>query len=374
MKITRVGASVAAASALVLGLSACGSDNNSSAQPTTTGAAAETSAPANLSGTLSGGGASSQSSAMDAWIEGFKSVQSGVQVQYNPVGSGAGREGFLAGQYVFAGSDSAMDSEEWEQSKQICGPEGAFHVPAYISPIAIAYNLPSVSDPIQLDADTIASIFAGKITTWNDPAIAATNDGVDLPDTKITPVHRADESGTTKNFTDYLNATAPDAWPDEAAEAWPQAYGGESAQGTSGVVSLAQSTEGAIVYADASAIGNLASVSVKVGDEFVAYSPEAAANAVSNSEKVGGLAPQDMAVKIDRTTTAANTYPVVLVSYHIYCTTYQDQSQADLAKAFGEYVLSADGQQAAADAAGSAPIGGETETEALAAIASIAAA
>jgi len=374
VKITRVGASVAAATALVLGLSACGSNNNSSAQPTTSGAASESSAAGNLTGTLSGGGASSQSSAMDAWIEGFKSVQPGVQVQYNPVGSGAGREGFLAGQYVFAGSDSAMDNDEWEQSKSVCGTDGAFHVPAYISPIAIAYNLPSVTEPLKLDADTIAQIFAGKITTWNDPKIAATNEGVELPDTKITPVHRADESGTTDNFTDYLSQAAPDSWPDEASQTWPAAYQGESAQKTSGVVSLAQSTEGAIVYADASAIGSLASVSVKVGNEFVAFSPEAAAKAVSTAEKVGGQAPQDMAVKLDRTTTEAGTYPVVLVSYHIFCSTYKDQATADLAKAFGTYVLSADGQQAAADAAGSAPVAGETETEAIAAIESIKAA
>ncbi|MEA5155158.1 phosphate ABC transporter substrate-binding protein PstS [Raineyella sp.] len=364
MKISRVGASVAAATALVLGLSAC----STSAQP---GASASKTA-GDLTGTLSGGGSSAQESAVTAWIDGFKKAQPGVTVQYNPVGSGSGRTGFLNGQYLFAGSDAALKSDEWEKSKAICGTDGAFSVPAYISPIAVAYNLPSVKQNIQMDAATIAKIFAGRITTWNDPAIADQNPGVALPNTKITVVHRADDSGTTQNFTDYLSQAAPDAWPDKAAQTWPAKYTGqESAQQTTGVVSLAQSTEGAIVYADASAIGSLGTVAVKVGDSYVKYSPEAAARTVAAAKKVGGQAPQDMAVKIDRTSKDATAYPIVLLSYHIYCTTYKDQATADRVKAFGTYALSAEGQQAAADAAGSAPLSGDTEKEALAAIASI---
>lgn len=364
MKISRVGASVAAASALVLGLSAC-SNSNQAAAPTP-GASS-----GNLTGTLSGGGASSQESAMTSWIDGFRAVQPGLTVQYNPVGSGAGRTGFLNGQYLFAGSDSALNAEEWAKSKSLCGPDGAFQVPAYISPIAVAYNLPSVKENIKMDADTIAKVFNGTISTWNDPAIAAQNAGVTLPATKITPVHRADESGTTKNFTDYLSKAAPVAWPAAAAEAWPATLSGESAQGTTGVVSLAQSTEGAITYADASAVGTLGTVAVKVGGEFVEFTPEAAAKTVATAKKIGGLAPQDMGVKIDRTSTEAGTYPIVLVSYHIYCTTYKDQATVDNVKAFGSYVLSEAGQQTAAGSAGSAPIAGATETEALAAVASI---
>ncbi len=366
MKISRVGASVAAATALVLGLSAC-SNNNQGAQPSP----GASTGGGNLTGTLSGGGASSQESAMTAWIDGFKSVEPSLTVQYNPVGSGSGREGFLAGQYAFAGSDSALKTAEWEQSKSLCGPDGAFQVPAYISPIAVAYNLPSVTESIKMDADTIANVFNGTITTWNDPKIASQNEGVTLPDTKITVVHRADDSGTTDNFTDYLAEAAPEAWPQEAADAWPSNYAGESAQQTTGVVSLTQSTEGAITYADASAIGDLGTVAVKVGDNYEKYTPEAAAKTVSTAEKIGGLSPVDMGVKLDRTSTEAGTYPIVLISYHIYCSTYQDQATADNVKAFGKYVLSAEGQKVAADSAGSAPISGETETEALAAIDSI---
>ena len=364
MKISRVGASVAAATALVLGLSACSTGNQAAAP--TPGASS-----GNLTGTLSGGGSSAMEAAMSSWIDGFKAVQPGLTVQYNPVGSGAGREGFLNGQYAFAGSDAALKTEEWAKSKALCGPDGAFQVPAYISPVAVAYNLPSVTESIKMDAATIAKIFKGEITKWNDPAIAAQNAGVALPDLNITPVHRADDSGTTDNFTDYLAQAAAGVWGREADGTFPAEFGGESAPQTTGVVSLTRSTEGAITYADASAVGDLGTVAVKVGDEFVAYTPEAAAKTVSSAKKIGGLAPQDMGVKIDRTSTEAGTYPIVLVAYHIYCTTYKDQATVDNVKALGSYVLSEDGQNTAASAAGGAPIAGATETEALAAIASI---
>ncbi|WP_228488837.1 phosphate ABC transporter substrate-binding protein PstS [Raineyella fluvialis] len=364
MKISRVGATVAAATALVLGLSACSNSSQS-------GATASKSS-GTLTGTLSGGGSSAQESAMTAWTDGFKGAQPGVAVQYNPVGSGAGRTGFLNGQYMFAGSDAALKADEWEKSKSICGTDGAINIPVYISPIAVAYNLPSVKENIKMDADTIAKVFAGKITTWNDPAIADQNSGVTLPSTKITVVHRADDSGTTQNFTDYLNQAAPSTWSDKAAQTWPAKYTGqESAQQTTGVVSLTQSTEGAITYADASAVGSLGTVAVKVGDNYVKYSPEASAKTVAAAKKVGGEAPGDMAVKIDRTSKDSSTYPVVLLSYQVFCTTYKDKATADVAKAFGTYVVSADGQKAAHDAAGSAPLDPATQKEAAAAIAAI---
>nr|WP_156612192.1 phosphate ABC transporter substrate-binding protein PstS [Auraticoccus cholistanensis] len=349
-------------------MSACAADE---APPTTNGGgAAPAPAEQQLSGTLTGGGASSQESAMTAWIQAYSSTQQQVTVQYNPVGSGGGREGFLAGQYSFAGSDSVMDEEELAQSQEICGPEGAFHVPAYISPIAVAFNLPGV-DSINMDAETIASVFKGDITTWNDEAIASQNEGTELPDTPITVVHRSDDSGTTENFTEYLSAAAPDVWTYEAGDVWPSEEAAENAQGTSGVVGLASQTEGAITYADASATQELGSVAVKVGEEYVPYSAEAASKAVETAERVGGGAEQDMAVELDRATEEAGTYPVVLVSYHIYCTTYADQETVDLIKSFGEFAVSPEGQQAASDAAGNAPLSSALSEEATAAIESI---
>lgn len=356
-------------SAAVLALAACGSD--SAAAPG--GGSAPSSSDSTLTGTLSGAGASSQDSAMQAWIAGFTALHPGASVQYSPDGSGAGREALLAGGVQFAGTDAYLDEEEAAAAAQVCGPDGALHIPAYISPIAVAFNLPGIRE-LNLDAGTIAKIFRADITAWNDPAIAAANPGVELPDTPISPVHRGDESGTTENFTDYLAAAAPEVWTDEASGEWPAGIvNGENASGTGGVVSLVTATEGAVTYADASAAGELGTASVLVGSEYVPLSSEAAAKAVEASTPVSGEGrPEgDMAMTLDRDTAESGAYPVVLVSYHLYCTAYGDAETVDLVKAFGEYVVSEDGQAAAAAAAGNAPLSEALRREAAAALESI---
>ncbi len=305
---------------------------------------------------------------MDAWTVGFQSANPDVTVNYDPIGSGGGREQFLSGGVDFAGSDATMSDDEYAQSQDRCaGDRGAIHLPHYISPIAVAFNLSGI-DSLNMKPEAIAGIFADEITNWNDPAIAADNPDVDLPDTAINPVHRSDESGTTKNFTDYLTAVAPDMWT-EAIEVWP--FGGEGAQGTSGVVQAITAGEGSIGYADASQVGDLGTVAVGVGDEFVPYSPEAAAKVVDVSERLPGNGDFDFQYKLKRDTTESGTYPIVLVSYHIVCLDYDDQDTADLVKAFMTYVGSPEGQQAAADEAGSAPISDDLRTQLKDAIAEI---
>jgi phosphate transport system substrate-binding protein len=256
------------------------------------------------------------------------------------------------------------------QSVEVCGPDGALNVPAYISPIAIAFNLGDVTE-LNLDAPTIAKIFKKEISTWNDPAIAAQNEGVELPDTPITVVHRSDESGTTENFVDYLAAAAPADWTYEVGGAWPTELQSENAKGTSGVVQTVTSTDGAITYADASAVGDLGTAKVKVGEEYAEISSDAAAKAVEVATPVEGRAELDMSLQLERDTTESGTYPVVLVSYHVYCTTYDSQETVDLVKAFGSYVVSEDGQTEAAGSAGNAPLSESLREKALLAIDSI---
>lgn len=348
-----------------LALSACGSDN--ATQSTSGGSSAATS---NVSGTLSGVGASSQSAAMDEWISGFSSVASDAKAQYSPDGSGAGRKAILSGSAQFAGSDSHLKTEEYESSKDVCGTDGAIDIPVYISPIAVAFNLPGV-DSLNLDAATIAKIFKGEITKWNDPAIASLNEGVSLPDKAITVVHRSDDSGTTENFTEYLNKASNGAWDKEADGEWPADYSGEAAKGTSGVVKTTTETEGAITYADDSAVGSLGTAKLKVGDNFVEVSSDAAVKTLEASEKVSGMNANDMSYDINRTPSDSSAYPLILVSYHIVCSTYKDQATVDLVKAWESYVISADGQDAAAASAKSAPLSDAIRTDAQKAIDSI---
>lgn len=349
-------------SALVL--AGCGGD--SSDGDTETDAAAEDSSASeemtgsedglSVSGTLNGAGASSQAAAMQGWIAGFQEGNPDVTVNYDPVGSGGGRETFLSGGATFAGSDAYLDADELAASEDRCaGDGGAVDLPHYLSPVAVAFNLPDITT-LNMDAATIAGIFAGDIANWNDDAIASTNPDVELPDLAINPVHRSDDSGTTENFTDYLTQAAGDAWGYDVIETWPTEAGGEGAQGTSGVVQAVAAGEGSIGYADASQVGDLGTVAVQVGEEFVEYSPEAAAKILEVSEQATDRPEGDFAFDLTRDTEEAGVYPIVLVSYHIVCKQYESQEEVDLVKAFMEYVQSEEGQQASAESAGSAPI------------------
>ena len=197
--------SIAAVSGIVMlaSLAACG-DNTSSAGNNSGSTSTE-----KITGSFSGAGATSQQAAEEAWISAYMAANSGANVTYNPTGSGAGVTTFLSGATAWAGSDKALSDDEVTQSSDKACANGttAFDVPVYISPIAIIFNLKGVSDAgkhINLDADTAAKIFDGKIVKWNDPAIANQNKDLTLPDTQITVVHRSDKSGTTQNFVSYF--------------------------------------------------------------------------------------------------------------------------------------------------------------------------
>jgi len=347
---------VASAAALTLLLSACSASNE--ADPTTEAATttdAATSAPATtLSGELNGAGASTQDTAMQAWRAAFQEQNPDLTINYDPVGSGGGRTAFLDGSVAWAGSDAALSEDEYALAVDRCGADGAINLPMYISAIAIAFNLEGI-DTLNMDAATVANIFDGKITMWNDAAIAAQNEGVELPATAITIVHRSDESGTTKNFTDYLAKASDGAWPYDASGDWANSLG-ESGQGTSGVKQILTDTPGTIGYLDSSQAGGLGAVAVKVGDEYVVHSAEGAAAAFDAAAPAGVNGDNDLAFKIDRTTSAAGAYPVMLASYVIVCQTYDDAEVAANVTSFLEYTASAEGQTLAAEQAGSAPM------------------
>lgn len=371
-----VGAAVLAGLA-ALALAACGSDNNtggtSSSAPTSdapTSASAATTSVAPISGSFSGAGSSAQQQAMQAWIAAFQGTNSGLTINYDPAGSGAGRQQFLAGGVAWGGSDAALSADELTQSQKVCGPTGAWDIPVYISPIAVAFNLPGVTS-LNLAPATIAKIFTGAITTWNDPAIAADNPGVTLPSTTIATVHRSDKSGTTHNFTDYLNKAASDVWTNAGNDAWPL-NGGDSAQGNSGVAGVVSSTQGSIAYLDDSAVPQGVGVAaIKVGSEWNKPSAGGAAAVVSASPLATGRPANDIVVTIDRTASASGDYPLLMVSYAIACSTYSDASAGNFVKSFLGYVVSDAGQQAGAQAAGSAPMTGTLAQKAAASVAAI---
>ncbi|MET1051259.1 MAG: phosphate ABC transporter substrate-binding protein PstS [Mycetocola sp.] len=361
MKFSKAGRIAAVAALAALTLTSCAANE---------GAASGTSdeGTSDLQGTLVGGGASSQQSAQEAWVAAFQGTNPDVTIEYDPAGSGAGRDTFIAGGSSFAGSDRAFNDEEVAADEfASCVPgTGIVELPAYISPIAVIFNLEGI-DTLNLDAATVAGIFAGTITNWNDDAIASQNEDAELPDLAITAVHRADDSGTTENFTDYLNVVAPDVWTWEADGVWP-VDGGEAASQTSGVIDAVTGGTGTIGYADASRAGDLGTVSIKVGEEYVPYSAEAAAAIVDASPAVEGRGEGDLAIALDRASTEAGVYPIVLISYLIGCVEYEDAEAATLVKEYFSYIVSEEGQTVAADAAGSAPISSDIADKSKAAI------
>ena len=362
MKLKRYAAPAVIALTAALALSACAS-NEGGAAP----ADASTDAASSLSGTLTGIGASSQGSAQEAWVAAFQTANPDVTVNYDPQGSGAGREAFISGAAAFAGSDSALNDDELAGTFGSCAPDTkAIDLPVYISPIAVVFNVEGV-DELNLDATTLANIFSGTITTWNDPAIAALNPNATLPSGAITAVHRSDDSGTTKNFTDYLGKVAPDAWAEKAADTFPF-QSGEGAQGTSGVIQAVTNGVNTIGYADASKAGDLGVAKIKVGDDFVEYTAEGAAAVVEGSPLVEGREANDIAIALDRKTTDPTHYPLVLVSYAIVCQEYTDAAQAELVKAYIGYIASPEGQTVAADAAGAAPLSSALSDQVAAAL------
>lgn len=333
-------------------------------------AANEGAADGDLTGTLNGAGASSQGSAQEAWYSAFQTANGGVTINYDPSGSGAGRESFLAGAVAFAGTDSYLKDDELTTESPLCVPgTGFFEIPVYVSPIAVVVNIDGV-DAINLSATTIASIFKGDITNWNDAAIVAENPDLTLPDLAITAVHRSDDSGTTKNFSTYLAENAVDIWDGEVSDTFPYATG-EGASGTSGVIDAVTNGTGTIGYADASKAGGLVSAAIKVGDAWVQHSAEAAAAILPISSAVADRSATDMAVSLNRTTTDSTVYPLVLVSYLVGCNDYADDETGVLVNAYVSYVISEDGQAVAAEAAGSAPVNGATREQAASIAAAI---
>jgi phosphate transport system substrate-binding protein len=346
--LSRAGSIAAIALAGTMILSSCAANEAKTSGDTTT-------APSKLAGTLNGVGSSAQGAAEIAWSADFQKANPKVTINYDPQGSGAGRTSFLSGAATFAGSDAALKDTELAKASPICAAgTKPIDLPVYISPIAVAYNVDGVKD-LKLDAATIAGIFKGTITQWDDTAIKGQNSGVTLPSAAITVVHRSDDSGTTQNFTEYLSANAPTVWDKPAAQAYPYQVG-DAAKGTSGVADAVKGAKNSITYIDESGAAGLSIAQLKVGNDYVKINAAGAADVVAKSPIISGRGAGDLAVAIDRKITDKDSWPMVLVSYLIVCQNHADAEKGALVKAYASYVASDAGQQSAATNAGSAPL------------------
>ena len=364
---------VAASAAAILALSACGSDKNattasSTASGTQSGSA---SAAADCGGknTLSAEGSTAQQNAIAVFNQVWGQKCPGKNLSYNPTGSGAGVNQFIAGQVDFAGSDSPLSKDQPAEAAKRCADNPAWNLPLVFGPVALAYNLPGV-DSVAVNGDVLAKIFTGAITTWNDPAIAALNSGVTLPDTKITPIYRSDSSGTTDNFQKYLTTAAPQSWTKGAGKEF-QGGAGEGAQKSAGIVQAVQATPGAIGYVEKgfASQANLPMAAIDTGAGAVALTDETAATAIAGAKFAADG--NDLALDLDSIygTTAPGAYPLVLATYEIVCSKGYDAETAAAVKSF--LTVSANDGQAGLSAAGYIALPDAFKTRLLTAVAAI---
>ena len=337
----------------VLAAACGGSTSDSNAKPDTSYDYAS------LSGTLNGSGATFPKAFYEEAIAGFSTTAKGVTVNYNAVGSGQGKKDLAAATSDWAGTDSLVADADKASFK---GP--FLYFPTVAAPITVSYNLSGVKS-LNLSAATLAKIFSGSVTTWNDPAIAADNAGAALPDTKITVAVRSDGSGTTSNFSKFLAAAAPESFTITAGDtvAWPEA---QSAKGNAGVAQIVKTTNGAIGYVDLSdAIASglsFASIGNKDG-KFVQPTLEGASAALAGAT-----------INADLTYSALNAagadaYPITAGTYIIVYSSISNPTQASAIRGWINYVLT-EGQTLAPEI-DFAPLPTALRDRALAQIASI---
>lgn len=324
----------------VLTLSGCGSDNNVPA-PSGDGSA---SAECGGKKSVTAEGSTAQQNAIGEFNKVWGQRCPGKNLSYNPTGSGAGREQFIAGQVDFAGSDSALSGQQIQQAAQRCDSNPAWNLPLVFGPVALAYHLEGV-DALVLNADLLAKIYQGQITRWNDPAIAALNNGIQLPDLAITPIYRSDSSGTTDNFQKYLAAAAPQSWTKEAGSEF-QGGAGEGAQKSAGVIQAVQATDGAIGYVEKGFAdqAGIPFAQIDSGAGAVELTDESAKKAIDAAEFAA--AGNDLTLNLDSLygTKEPGAYPLVLATYEIVCSKGYDPETAAAVKSFLT-VAANDGQQ-----------------------------
>src|SRR4051794_12425660 len=318
LKVQRTVLALAGCSALALGVAACGSDDSSDSAA----GGSSTTAAAQKGGTINGAGATFPAPVYSEWAARFKDAQ-GTTVNYQAIGSGGGIAQFTAGTVDFGASDAPMKDEEITAAKTKGDP---VHVPTVLGAVTVSYNVNGVDKGLELDGATVADIFLGKVKTWNDAKIKATNSGVDLPGTDITVCHRSDESGTTKNFTEFLAAYSPE-WKSgpgvDKSVKWPT---GTGAKGNDGVAGCVKQTDGAVGYVEqAFALqNNFTYAAVKNKDGQFIMPTLAATSAAADGIKV----PSDLRFSTINAP-GAKTYPISAITFLLV---YQDMCKAGMSE------------------------------------------
>jgi phosphate transport system substrate-binding protein len=357
----------AASTAVIVGMTStgCGSDNNLHGLKAPRG-------PVNCAGktALTAEGSTAQQNAIALFNLDWAQLCPGKQLAYNPTGSAAGRDQFIARHVDFAGSDSPLSHDQIEPAAQRCNGNPAWHLPMVFGPVALAYHLDGVKQLV-VNADVLAKIFSGWITDWDDPAIVELNPNAKLPATKISPVYRSDSSGTTDNFQKYLAAAAPNSWTRGTGSEF-QGGVGEGAQKSAGVIQAVQSASGSIGYvekgfADQSGVPY---AQINDGSGAVALTDDAARKAIDDATFAGPGNDLELNLNSIYSTRAAGAYPLVLATYEIVCSKGYDPGTSAAVRSM--LTVAADNAQDGLSAAGYVPLPDKFKKRLIAAINAIA--
>jgi phosphate transport system substrate-binding protein len=343
VKLPRHPAALALIASAGLLIAACGSDTGGPGTSTNPGG---TVAITCSSGSLTAAGSTAQQNAIAQWIKDYVNSCSSANINYAGGGSGQGVQQFIDGKIDFAGSDFPLaEGKEQQAADARCKSGPAINIPMVGGPIAIGYNVPGVAKSLNLSASTLAKIFSGKITNWNDLAIAQDNPGTQLPSLGIQSFHRSDGSGTTYNFTNYLANDAKNDWTFGVNKNWT-APGGQGAKGSQGVAQGVKSTPGGIGYFELSFATQSQIPYAAVGNaegKFIPLTTNNAVNFLSQAKVVGSGG--DLKLQFDYATTDQNAYPNLLVTYEIVCSKGNPPEKLPLLKNFLGYAASPAGQQ-----------------------------
>jgi phosphate transport system substrate-binding protein len=304
----------------------------------TTGAAP---AAADSQVNLTGAGATFPYPIYSKWFDTYNK-ETGVQINYQSIGSGGGIQQVKAGTVDFGASDAPLNNQRLKEM-----PRAVVHFPTVAGAVVLAYNLPSVTATLQLTPEVVSGIYLGKITMWNDKRIAAANPGVALPNAPIAAIHRSDGSGTSYIFTAYLSAVSSE-WKElvgnNTSVSWPVGLGGK---GNEGVAGLVRQTQGSIGYVElAYAKQNSLSMANLQNSSGKFITPTIASTTAAANGAAAALA-KDVRTPIVNSP-APDAYPIAGLTFLLVNKEQRDQAKG---KAIADFIAWAmtEGQTMAAD-------------------------
>jgi phosphate transport system substrate-binding protein len=286
---------------------------------------------------INGAGASFPYPIYSKWFSEYAKLHPGIQINYQSIGSGGGIRQVTEGTVDFGATDGPMNAEQMKAFQDKRGTN-VLHFPTVLGAVVVTYNIPGVNQSLNLTPDTIVNIYLGKITKWNDPAIKATNSGVNLPNTDIVVVHRSDGSGTSYCWTDFLSK-ASEEWKSKVGMGtsvnWPVGLGGKGNEGVSGQV---KQTSGAIgyvelIYAIQNKLpyANVRNMAGRFATPSLDSTTAAAAGAAKNM-------PEDFRVSITNAP-GKDAYPISTFTWLLIPETTQDKAKLKIIKDFMHWML-----------------------------------